>query len=122
MKFLADENFPGQAVRLLRENDFDVSWISETAAGAVDEAVLDACRSQMLTLLTLDKDFGDLVFHRGLPAECGIILFRLDTESPELFAAVVVDVLNSRSHWSGFFTVVTNDRIRMRPMPRRFLQ
>jgi predicted nuclease of predicted toxin-antitoxin system len=122
MRFLADENFPGHAVRLLRENHFDVSWVSEAGPGAADEVVLETSRRQMLTLLTLDRDFGELVFHRGLPAECGVILFRLETNSPEMFAAFVLEILSSRSDWSGFFTVATNDRIRMRPIPPRFLQ
>jgi predicted nuclease of predicted toxin-antitoxin system len=75
MKFLADENFPRPAVRALRQDGLEVAWATEVSPGSMDEDVLARCTSDRLTLLTLDKDFGELVFHRGLPAECGVILF-----------------------------------------------
>ncbi len=119
MKFLADENFPRPAVRALRELGFDVLWVTEDSPGLSDDNVLARSTTAKLTLLTLDKDFGELVFHRGLPAESGIILFRVEAESPSEFVEVVLAVLRSRDDWSGFFTVVTGNRIRMRPLARR---
>jgi predicted nuclease of predicted toxin-antitoxin system len=65
MKFLADENFPRQAVRTLRENGFSVTSVAEDSAGSTDEDILARCATQELTLLTLDKDFGELVFRKG---------------------------------------------------------
>jgi hypothetical protein len=65
-------------------------------------------------LLTLDKDFGELVFRKGLPVEFGVVLFRLDAESPERFTEIALAVLRSRDDWDGSFSVVGNDRIRMR--------
>ena len=118
MKFLADENFPRPAVRALREQGIEVAWVSEDCPGSIDEDILARCTNHQLTLLTLDKDFGELVFHRGLPAECGVILFRVDAESPSQFAEIALAALRSRDDWSGFFTVVTRDRIRMTPLVR----
>jgi predicted nuclease of predicted toxin-antitoxin system len=77
MKFMADENFPGPAVTSLREGGFDVAWITEDASGASDDQVLALCSASGRILLTLDKDFGELAFHRRLPAECGVVLFRV---------------------------------------------
>ena len=118
MKFLADENIPRSAVRALRQEGFAVAWVSEDSAGSTDTDVLARCASEKLTLLTLDKDFGELVFHRGLPAECGVILFRVEAESPSEFCDTVLAALRSRDDWSGFFTVVSRDRIKMRPLPK----
>lgn len=118
MKFLADENFPRQAVRALREQGFDLGSVAEEAAGLIDEDVLARSVENRRTLLTLDKDFGELVFHRGLPADCGVILFRIDAESPAQFVELVLSVLQSKRDWIGFFTVVSGDRIRMRPLPK----
>jgi predicted nuclease of predicted toxin-antitoxin system len=119
MKFLADENFPGQAVHSLRDNDFEVEWVAEDTPGLADTDVLARCANDGFTLLTLDKDFGELVFRRGLPAECGVILFRVDAESPEQFTEIVLAALRSINDWKGFFSVVGRDRIRMRPLDRR---
>ncbi len=118
MKFLADENFPRPTVRALREQGLDIAWVSEDSPSSIDEDVLARCTSEKLTLLTLDKDFGELVFHRGLPSECGVILFRADAESPSHFTEIALAALRSRDDWSGFFTVVTRDRIRMTPLTR----
>jgi predicted nuclease of predicted toxin-antitoxin system len=119
MKFLADENFPGLAVKQLRGIGFSVSWIAEDSPGAGDEAVMARCAAEQRTLLTLDKDFGELVFHRGLPAGCGIVLFRLDAQLPEEFARVATAVLKDSQEWAGNFAVVEPSRIRLRPVPVR---
>lgn len=118
MKFLADENFPRPAVRALREDGFEVAWATEDSPGSADDDVLARCDNEKLTLLTLDKDFGELVFQRGLPAESGVVLFRVDAESPAQFTEIVLAALRSRGDWRGCFTVVTRDRIRMRPLSK----
>ena len=117
MNFLADESIPRAAVHALRAKGFDVAWVSEARAGSADEKVLAGCASEERILLTLDKDFGELVFERSLPAPCGVILFRLDAKSPSEFSEIALAALQSRNDWSGFFTVVTRGRIRMRPLP-----
>jgi predicted nuclease of predicted toxin-antitoxin system len=119
MKFLADENFPRPAVHMLREQGFEVAWATEDSPGSADEDVLTQCANNQLTLLTLDKDFGELVFQRGLPAECGVILFRVEAESPAQFSEIALAALRSRDDWNGCFSVIGRGRIRMRRLPKR---
>ena len=116
MKFLADENFPRATVHALRENHFEIAWVTEDHPGSPDQDVLARCAQNQFTLLTLDKDFGELVFRRGLPAECGVILFRVDAESPAQFTEIALAALRSRDDWNGFFSVVGGGRIRMRQL------
>jgi hypothetical protein len=40
VRFLANENFPLDAVIALRENGHDVAWVREDAQGSRDEQVL----------------------------------------------------------------------------------
>lgn len=68
MKFLADENFPRPAVEALRNAGFDVAWISEGQSGAADEQVLARAAAEGRTLLTFDKDFGELAFRNTVGA------------------------------------------------------
>ena len=117
MKFLADENFPRPALAALRQAGFDLNWIAETNSGAIDEDVLALCVLSERTLLTFDKDFGELAYRRGLPAQCGIVLFRLTPQSPEEIAALALAAIRSQESWAGYFTVVSRDKIRMRPLP-----
>ena len=96
MTFLADENFPGPAVRALRKRGFRVDWLIEDSPGSSDGDILARCANQKLTLLTLDKDFGELLFRKGLSADSGIILFRIAAETPEQFTEIALAALQSR--------------------------
>jgi Domain of unknown function (DUF5615) len=40
MRFLANENFPGSAVAVLREAGHDVAWVRTAAPGIADPEVL----------------------------------------------------------------------------------
>ncbi len=117
MRFLADENFPGEAVEALRARGHGVSWVRTEFPGSSDSAVSDRADVEARLLITLDKDFGEMTFRRGLFAPAGIILFRLRTSSPARFAQIAVAVLESRNDWSGNFSVVEEGRIRMTPLP-----
>ncbi|MGJ0451676.1 MAG: DUF5615 family PIN-like protein [Methylocystis sp.] len=75
MRFLADENFPAEAVFALRRAGHDVVWICETASGASDEAVLAMATGDRRILLTFDKDFGEMAWRSDFARSCGIILF-----------------------------------------------
>jgi len=67
-------------------------------------------------LLTFDKDFGELAFRSRLPASCGVILLRMTPEGRERDTQRIVDILRSRSDWTGAFWVVADRRIRKRPL------
>ena len=72
MRFLADENFPGDAVSALRTSAQDVLWIRTDAPGITDQDVLARSLKDARVLLTFDKDFGELAWRSRLPASCGI--------------------------------------------------
>jgi hypothetical protein len=63
MKLLANENFPGEAVRALRARGHDVLWVRREMPGAPDADVVGRARSEGRLLVTFDKDFGELAFH-----------------------------------------------------------
>ena len=67
MRTMADENFPRPALEALRKAGCDVFSIAEDCPGVSDEEVAALCADQHRILLTFDKDFGELIFHRGLP-------------------------------------------------------
>ena len=117
MRFLADENFPRIALIALREFGFDVTAIAETHPGIPDTEVIAIASKEGRTLLTLDKDFGELAFRRGLPALDGIILFRTASLGPREVADLVLATLQSGAPWAGHFCVVKDRKIRMNVLP-----
>ena len=118
-RFLANENAPREAVLAARGAGFDVAWMVELQPGASDEIVLWLAQREDRVLITFDKDFGELVFHRGLPAGSGVVLFRITPDSPEHAAEVALALVQSQPDLAGSFCVVTRDRIRMRPLNPR---
>ncbi len=114
MYFLANENFPFDAVEALRQNGHDVAWIRVDSPGISDPEVLSRAQKENRILLTFDKDFGELAFRSKLPATTGIILFRIKAPSGAVVAEKVVRAITLRDDWHGHFSVIEDDKIRMR--------
>ncbi|VVB69663.1 Uncharacterised protein [uncultured archaeon] len=116
MRLLADENIPLKAVQLLREKGHDILSIGEMAPKTSDEDILKLAEKDGRLLLTFDKDFGELACNSTLPLSCGIILFRIPLRSADFIAAMIAQILESRSDWPGNFAVVESSRIRLRKL------
>jgi predicted nuclease of predicted toxin-antitoxin system len=99
MRLLANENVPLQAVEALRAAGHEVHWIAESGPSTEDSSVLALASQRGLTLLTMDKDFGELAVQRGLPAPCGIVLVRVAPE-PSLVARVCVAALAAPANFA----------------------
>ncbi len=116
MQLLANENFPRQIVEALRSAGEDVLWVRTESPGIADTEVLARAVADSRLLVTFDKDFGELAVRYGLPASCGIVLFRISLRELTAASALVVATLQSRTDWAGHFSVVADARIRMRPL------
>lgn len=114
MRFLANENFPLDAVEALRQQGHDVIWIRTESPGISDAEVLSRAQEEDRILLTFDKDFGELAFRIKLPATSGIVLFRITAPSSVVVAQKVIVALALREDWAGHFSVIEDDKIRMR--------
>ena len=117
VRLLLNENLPGTVIRLLRERGHDVISVKESLRGERDEVILARGQADQRVMVTQDKDFAELAFARGLPAACGVILFRLSSADPDAENRRILDVLDADLNWAGHFAVVTHDRIRMRLLP-----
>ena len=118
MRVIANENIAGAVVRGLRRLGHDVLSVKESMRGADDLSILRRAEGEGRLIITHDKDFGELAFRRCRPASCGIILFRLSGVTPVADHRRLLDVIDSRTDWMGHFSVVTDDRIRMRSLAR----
>jgi hypothetical protein len=114
MRFLADENFPAATVRALQEAGHDVAWVMTTAPGISDPQVLAWTAREGRILLTFDKDFGELAKNAGLPAACGVLLFRIPMPRPGDVGRRLAELVATRDDWAGHFSVVERGRVRMR--------
>lgn len=119
MKLMLNENISGTVIKTLRQRGHDVISVKESMRGMSDKAILERAQNENRVVVTNDKDFGELAFHFGLPAESGVILFRLSGTTPENDNDRMVEALESGLDFQGNFCVVTEERIRLRPLPSR---
>lgn len=117
MRFLVNENVTGTVIHELRQRGHDVLSAKESLRSKPDAVLLARAQAEQRIVATHDKDFGELAFRSHLPASCGVILFRLSGSNPESDNQRILEALESRTDWAGHFSVVTDDRIRMRPLP-----
>ncbi len=113
MRILANENVPKCAVVDLRSQGHDVAWMGEDAPSTADEFVIGRAMAEDRVLLTLDKDFGELVIKRGLPVSCGLVLLRVPPV-PAIILAEVRRAFADSMVGPGKFVVVEPGRIRER--------
>ena len=117
MNLLADENVDSAIVQWLRAQGYDVLYVAEGYAARSDDEVLVLGLQQSRILLTSDLDFGRMVYRQNrVPS--GVVLLRLRASSQEERLSLL------QAHWptiktrlSGRFIVVSNRRIRIRPLP-----
>lgn len=119
MKLLANENIPLATVRHLRTAGYDVAAVAEFAPGATDQYVLGRAREEGRILITFDRDYGELVFVRGLPSPLGLIYLRFSPntalEPAERLSALFA---SAGDLLEGGFVVLDREGYRRRPLPR----
>jgi predicted nuclease of predicted toxin-antitoxin system len=118
MRWIVNENVSGTVIRTLRERGHDVLSVKESLRGAADPEILAYAQADRRVVVTHDKDFGELAFRSGLPATSGVILFRLSSADPASDNHRMLEVLESSVDWTGQFAVVTDDRMRIRSLPK----
>jgi predicted nuclease of predicted toxin-antitoxin system len=117
VKFLADENFPRAAARELTAAGHEVLLVTEHCSGATDHEVLALAVNHGATLLTFDRDFGELVFHRELPCPKSVIYLRIVPASPVEPASLVKKLLANTNSIDGDFIVLERNHFRRRKLP-----
>ncbi len=117
MFFLADENMPTSVIAELRLHGHNVLSVKESLVGEEDITLLACAQAEGRTVITRDKDFGELAYQFGIPSGCGVILFRLPNLPRDETVRRMLEVIESRTDWAGMFAVATDSRLRIRPLP-----
>jgi predicted nuclease of predicted toxin-antitoxin system len=114
MKWVADESVDRPIVERLRADGHEVWYVAEAQPGIPDQDVLRHANEQGATLLTADKDFGELVFRRRLISN-GVLLLRLAGLSNDTKAEIVSGIVRQHaSELPACFTVAAPGLLRIR--------
>lgn len=113
MKFLIDECAGRSVAQWLQDQGHDVVLIVDVAPSISDDQVLHKALVENRILVTMDKDFGDLIF-RSKQNHCGVILLRLVDYQASRKITVLRNVLAHHEHEIDYnFIVATEQSIRI---------
>ncbi len=114
MRLLLDECVEFGLARTLRASGHDVVLVQNIEPAADDLRVLELAAAQDRLLVTVDKDFGDLVLRQRRPVP-GVVLVRIPIEQRHSvgrrLASVLADLGN---RLIGHHTVVQASKLRIR--------
>lgn len=116
MRFLANENFPGPSVALLRSAGHEVVYIAEDFPGISDLEVIELAVNSDLVILTFDRDYGEIIFTLKVTSPPAVIFFRYKGVRPDYAGKILLQQIEgSASILVKSFTVVDFSGIRSRP-------
>ena len=114
MKFLLDEDIGKLVTEFLRNKGHDVKSAIEDLRGFPDQEILQIVCKEERILITLDQDFGRMIYQTHSPHR-GVILLRLKKESQEAIIKILEKVITQiGEELKGKFAVVTEEKIRIR--------
>ena len=115
MRFLAAAGVDFPFVSLLRQH-FTVIYAGEEMKGATDDEILKTAFKEDCVLITKDKDFGEMVVRNNQQSK-GIILLRIEKLNNQENCITAVDFIKQyASEFTNSFTVIQEDKIRIRKL------
>jgi predicted nuclease of predicted toxin-antitoxin system len=114
VKFLVDVGV-GKGVEIwLEEAGYDVLSMRKINCRAQDIEILRLAVEEQRMILTMDKDFGDLVYNSGMP-HAGVLLLRLENATGEQKAEIVKKIIRAYSDKiTGNFCVFQEGKLRIK--------
>jgi predicted nuclease of predicted toxin-antitoxin system len=117
LRFLADENVHPVVIARLRNAGFTAESITETSKGSTDQAILSRTDISEHVLITFDRDFGDLIFHKNYPRPYSIIFSLLGRAEPR-HVSDRIGILVEEGIPAHHMLVITADAVRLKPFPK----
>lgn len=115
MKLLVNENIPLASVKYLLSVGFDVLWISDNFSGISDKEVMEIAINQSRTIVTFDRDYGELIFRYGFKPTAGVIYLRFDEYSPSFAGELIHKIIVYKDFiFENRLTVIDERGIRQR--------
>jgi predicted nuclease of predicted toxin-antitoxin system len=114
LKFLIDVGVGTSVDIWLRENGHDVISVRDIDSRAKDQDILQLAGRDDRMIITMDKDFGELVYGSGL-SHSGILILRLEDATSEEKVNIVKAILNEFAPViENKFCVYQNGKLRIR--------
>ena len=117
-KFLVDVGVGKKVAEYLLGKSYDTKAVRSLDHRMPDHKIIRLAALEKRIIITMDKDFGELVYHSGMD-HCGILLLRLEDATGSEKQQVIAQILakyadNMKNH----FCVYQNKKFRFRKLSR----
>jgi predicted nuclease of predicted toxin-antitoxin system len=118
LRFLVDVGVGKGIEKYLMEEGHDTKAVRDIDPRMEDEEIVRVAVEENRMIVTMDKDFGELVYHSSM-RHCGVILLRLeDAPGAEKLQVVKHIIKNYSSQIKDSFCVFQNNRLRIKKINR----
>lgn len=115
LRVLVDVGVGWAVEEWFRQNGHDMASIRNRDPRMDDTDILAWAVSEQRLVVTMDKDFGELVYHSGQP-HSGVLLLRLESAGSATKVRVVEQIVKTfGDQLAGNFAVYQDGRLRIRP-------
>jgi predicted nuclease of predicted toxin-antitoxin system len=92
LKFLVDVGVSKKVERWLIDNGYNIKSVRDINPKMIDKEILKIAVSEGRMVITMDKDFGELVYNSGLP-HAGVLLLRLEGARSDEKVKIIEEIL-----------------------------
>jgi predicted nuclease of predicted toxin-antitoxin system len=118
LKFLVDVGVGKNVEQYLLEKKYDTKAVRSLDPRMPDKEIIRLAALERRIVITMDKDFGELVYHSGL-GHCGILLLRLEDATGSEKQQVIAKILEKHAgNMKDHFCVYQNKKFRFRKLSR----
>ncbi|MDH7555004.1 MAG: DUF5615 family PIN-like protein [Spirochaetota bacterium] len=114
LRFLIDVSVGKKVEQYILDMGYDILCVRDINPKATDKEILHIAVNENRIVVTLDKDFGELVYNSGL-VHSGVLLLRFEDEKANKKIEILQEILNKYSNQlEGNFCVYQNGRLRIK--------
>lgn len=114
LKFLVDVGVGKKVESYLFESKYDIKSVRDIDHRMKDSEILKIANDEKRIVITMDKDFGELIFNSGL-AHYGVLLLRLDSYNGDEKVKIIEEILTKyEESLQNNFCVYQNSRLRIK--------
>jgi predicted nuclease of predicted toxin-antitoxin system len=118
LKFLVDVGVGEKVEEYLLEKRYDTKAVRSLDQSMSDQEIIRLAALEKRIVITMDKDFGELVYHSGMD-HCGILLLRLEDATGSEKQQVIAKILAKYAdNMKNNFCVYQNKKFRFRKLSR----
>ena len=118
LSFLVDVGVGRGVEQYLTEQGYDTKAVRDLDPCMEDEEIIRLAHSEKRMVVTMDKDFGELVYHSSME-HCGILLLRLEDAAGLEKLQVIQSIMQHHSERiKNCFCVFQNDKFRVKKIIR----